>query len=100
MQVLIEPLRGEAILKSIKLIYHLIRLLMDSSKKSLFRACSPNGSHVTCVCSRCLRRKQNCHHFFVLNAFITGPSSYYRDNIVPQSMYHFMVSAVIQISTL
>ena len=36
-----------------------------------------------CVCSQCSRLKTNRHHFFILNALITVPTSHYRDNTVP-----------------
>ena len=49
-------------------------------RKSLFRFSSSNGMHVTCVCLRCSKRKQDCHRFFYQTAFISICASIYRVN--------------------
>ena len=85
-QVFIEPVLEERILKLIKIIYHLIRLFMESSKIFLFRFSSSNGMRVTCVCLRCGKHKQDCHHFFQKTAFISICASIYRANTIPWLM--------------
>ena len=86
MQVFIGPVFKEGRLKSIKTIYHLIRLLMEGSK-ILFYFCIFNGMRVTCICLRCSERKQDRHCFFYQTTFISMCASVYRANTIPWLMY-------------
>ena len=83
MQVFIRPVLEEGRLKSIKTIYHIIHLLMESLK--IF--CSSNGMHVVCVCLQCGKRKRDRHHFLYQTPFISMFASDYSANTIPLLMY-------------
>ena len=65
--------------------YHLIHLIMESSKM-FFRSCTSNGMREMCVCLQRGKCKQD-HHFFYQTAFIFICASDYRANTIPWLIY-------------